>query len=214
MQTVNTYSGGALVFLLLLTPPMEADAQIIGGRIGVTLLEDMTKMTGGAYVAFPLDGWFSLQPELLYSPKGMSWYLRPHPAVDPNSGQSVYVDEYLYQEYGYLEVPLLATMDVPLTSKLGLSVAAGPSASLRVHCALKRRSVLVSFTGEEVSDTTEVLEGGCDKRTSTNLGFVLGGGAGFGSDRLKFTVDLRHSIDFGQMKNHVFTATIGVGLRR
>jgi hypothetical protein len=47
-----------------------------------------------------------------------------------------------------------------------------------------------------------------------NLGFVLGGGAGLGGDHVKFIIDLRHSIDFSQMKSHVFAATIGVGLRR
>jgi hypothetical protein len=36
--------GGGSALILLLTSPIEADAQIMGGRIGVTLLDNMRGM--------------------------------------------------------------------------------------------------------------------------------------------------------------------------
>jgi hypothetical protein len=200
---------------LLLTSPIEADAQIIGGRIGVTLFDNMRGMTGVGYMAFPLDRWFSLQPELLYSEKGTKGQTFSSVQQDPNTGQIQYLDNTVYWDHRYLELPLLASLNLPLTRKFALSVAAGPSAALRVDCAWKLRTTVVSQFGEEMSETTEALEGDpCDGFKRMNLGFVLGGGAGLGSDHIKFIIDLRRSIDFGQMKSHVFAATIGVGLRR
>jgi hypothetical protein len=205
--------GGGSALILLLTSPIEADAQIIGGRIGVTLLDNMRGMTGGGYISFPLDRWFSLQPELLYSEKGarVTWTVVTQ---DPNTGEPTFVDQILHQDYRYLEVPLLATMGLPLASKFALGVTAGPSVALRVDCGWKLTTAYVSQFGEQLEAITTDLQGPCDEFKRTNFGFVLGGGAGLDSGRLRFTIDLRHSIDFSWFENHLFTATFGVGLRR
>jgi hypothetical protein len=200
---------------------MDLNAQTIGGRIGISETNDFRGVVYGGYVTIPLRGWFSLQYELLYSRKVVGYSIWTD--VTPVNGQIAYVDHEGYYEPRYLEVPLLATVDVPWKSWMALRLAAGPSISMRVNCEYRHRWTSFSASGEAVADTTWVseVEGLCDRLENPDFGAVLGGGVGLGGGRMRVVIDVRYSHGLVEIhpgepnwrgsRNHTFALTVGVG---
>lgn len=71
--------------------------------------------TGGVFAEVPVASGFSLQPEVLYTQKGVS-------RDEPN--ESIGVD--------YLEIPVLAKVALPVSEFLDLDVYAGPALAVKL----------------------------------------------------------------------------------
>jgi len=72
--------------------------------------------TGGVFAEVPVASGFSLQPEVLYTQKGVS-------RDEPN--ESIGVD--------YLEIPVLAKVALPVSEFLDLDVYAGPALAVKLQ---------------------------------------------------------------------------------
>lgn len=117
-----------LLAALLVSAPLAAAQTSFGLRAGLnvsTIIPDndvdladrgaKLGFTGGVFAEVPLARGFSIQPEVLYSQKGVS---RDAPNED------VGVD--------YLEVPLLAKVAVPVSDLLDVDVYAGPALAVKL----------------------------------------------------------------------------------
>ena len=214
MPRIVVSCGSVLVLLLMSSPTIELHAQTIGARIGVTKPQSATGMAIGAYVAVPLTGNFNLRPELLYSASKSSPFFSSHPGQ--HDGQPVLFEDKMEQSTGFLEVPLLGTLDVPVTNKLAFSVAAGPSASMRMHCTWRTNTNVIAWNGE-LLDEIQGEQEDCVGESTPDVGIVLGGGVGFGAGHLEAILDLRYRFGITEVssdhRNNLFTASIGVGYR-
>ena len=206
--------GSVLVLLFMSSPAIELHAQTIGARIGVTKPQSATGMAIGGYVAVPFTGNFNLRPELLYSVSKSSPFFASY--FGQYDGQPTLFEDKTEQRVGYLEVPLLGTLDVPVTDKLAFSVAAGPSASMRMHCTWRTNTNVIAWNGELVDEIQGEQED-CVGESTPDVGIVLGGGVGFGAGHLKAILDLRYRFGITEIssdqRNNLFAASIGVGYR-
>lgn len=83
------------------------------------LLDWKTGFCGGVFASYAVNDWFSLQPELLYSMKGMKLGL--------------FTESFLTFSLDYIEIPVLAVAKLPVQSKLKPFVYGGPVIGFNVR---------------------------------------------------------------------------------
>ena len=87
----------------------------------ITGASNKTGFDGGAYVAIPLSPQFDVQPELLYTRKGVKL-----------SNTGVNADVTL----GYIEIPVLARVNFTSSSGVTPQLYAGPAIAFKTSCKL------------------------------------------------------------------------------
>jgi len=162
------------------------------------LLDWKAGFCGGAFLAYPINDWFTVQPELLYSMKGMKvgflvW----------SAGISL----------DYIEIPLLAMLTIPTESRFTPNIFVGPAFGFNV-----RAEVFVGEIGDtDVFDLEDAVK-------FYEIGFVFGIGANIEVGPGEIMTDIRYimgltdvfDIDasedsFVDAKNDVIAIMLGYG---
>jgi hypothetical protein len=158
-------------------------------------------ITGGAFVCFALSDMFTIQPEVLYSPKGAQYSLSDGTTTLNASVIAPYID-----------VPLLLKVYLPTGSSEGVrpTVFAGPYIGFKAGAGKFKTDIVYSGQHDTSEDTLTNLK-------STDFGFVLGAGAEFPLDTMKIMIDFRWgtslstiSTEGDNTKNKVWTFLLGL----
>ncbi len=170
----------------------------IGGSDADSLGSTETKagFIGGGFAEFMIGNMFAIQPELLYSQKG----------VKETGGDKIKID--------YVEVPLLLKVNIPIEgSTVHPNVYVGPAVAFKASCKVEESGVT------EDCDTVGALI------TSTDFGVAFGGGVSFDVGGAEVGVDVRYTLglrtvddedDPFDIKNQVISimGTVGFPLNR
>ncbi|MEP0548162.1 MAG: porin family protein [Rhodothermales bacterium] len=152
-----------------------------------------TGFSGGLFLTYNLTPVFAIQPEILFSAKGAE--------IDADGSSPMGVGEREYT-FGYLELPMLARVNVPVQSPARPYLVAGPSLGIKLYGEL------------DEEDLDETLKG-------SDLGMVVGGGLDFNLGARKLVLDARYTFGLNDVfdvsgdpeaKNGALTLSIGVGL--
>jgi hypothetical protein len=199
----------AAAFLFLLISPVASEAGIqFGIRAGansakfigsdVNWVEEMAGLAngkyglvGGIFFAINIGKSITIEPEFLYTMKGMKM-------DDP-------LGEYTGKLYGdYLEIPLLLKLRLP-TPVIQPVVFAGPSVGFKLREKLQ-------INGEDVPLEEKMLQ-------NNDYGAIFGAGLDFGRHfmiDIRYSLGLKKVIDTAEgetpldVKNGVWSATIGI----
>ena len=168
-------------------------------------IETKTGFIAGAFVEFMISDIFAIQPEVLYSQKGIK--------IDSSGAD-------LKLKVDYIEIPVLLKINIPIEgSKVHPNVYAGPAVAFESSC---------KFAGSSGSVSAEV---DCDDpqlgimTTSTDFGLTFGGGLSFEVGGAEVGVDVRYTLgltsiddddDPWDLKNKVISimGTVGFPLNR
>ena len=153
----------------------DEDAPSIGEETGALL-----GVVAGAFVEFPVSPAVAIRPEVLFSQKGFSF------SGSFEDGSNAFTYDVNYR-VNYLEVPVLAQVDVPVSPLARLSLLAGPAVSFHVDESLSQESAL---NGEVITSDGDADLNGQNVFASYDVSGVLG--AAFGSG--PFAVDLRYTL--------------------
>ncbi len=194
---------GAVACLLVLPRPSMAGVQF-GVKVGGNLaritgpdfdgapLKDRIGVVGGVFLAFNLGPFITIQPEVLYTMKGV----RMEETVgDVTFSEKIYGD--------YIEIPLLLKLRIP-TGSISPVVFAGPAVGFKL-------SEKFEMNGESVPDTTLLKD--------NDYGAIFGAGLDFGRHLM---LDVRYSMGLQKVfkviegetpidvKNGVWSASVGI----
>jgi hypothetical protein len=162
----------AVLFAFTAVRPAMAQVNTIGAKFGATWTDfaddiddvetsNRTGFMGGAFLSVPLSPRFAIQPEVLYVGKGAS-----------ASIQDVDLGEF---RLGYIEIPLLARLDVTgPQSPLAVYALAGPYVAFQTACTISSTEDEVEAEFECGDEEAEVPD-----FNSTDFGAALGAGLGF-----------------------------------
>jgi hypothetical protein len=131
-------------------------------------------VVAGAVMVYEFDNGFGVQPELLYSQKGVSTSL-----------YEGFVDVDLDLFLSYIELPLLAKYTFPLKGSFKPNVFAGPSIAYTLSSELEAAAGIFS-AGVDFSSMTHV----------SDFGIVLGAGFGWAVGDGVLTFDARYTRGF------------------
>jgi outer membrane protein W len=135
-----------------------------------------TGFTGGVFMNYAFNENFSLQPELLYTMKGVEGTLYEYEDL-------LSVD--VTASFDYLEIPLLAVYAFPLESGFRPRVYAGPSFAYNLSSELEI-SALIFSASADISSLTQV----------TDFGIVAGAGFDYPAGKGMITFDARFQMGF------------------
>jgi len=163
----------------------------------------------GAFAEFMIGNMFAIQPEVLYSKKGVKF---------EESGAEVKI------KVDYIEIPVLLKINIPIEgSKVHPNVYAGPAVAIKSSCKLSGSAASVSVDvdceGQDIVDLTgfEILV------KSTDFGLVFGGGVSFDVGGADVGVDVRYTLGLSTIdddpdpydfKNQVISIMGTVGFSR
>ncbi|MFA5780064.1 MAG: porin family protein [Elusimicrobiota bacterium] len=128
-------------------------------------------IVAGGFVTIPLNDQFSLQPELLLSMKGVK-----------------YEGSFMGESYEstvkltYIEIPVLAKLNIPSEGSVKPNVFLGPSIGMKASA----KSEFVFGGVSEESDLEDVK--------SLDLGLAIGGGVDIDAGAGKVTLDARYTM--------------------
>ncbi len=168
-----------------------------GVKVGLNMAkpygEDVEGMGGGADLRFKMGlcaGVFitlsvtevvALQPEVLYTQKGIIW------EWEENDTTIKWI-----QSLDYLEIPLLVKLSLPTQGTVKPHLFVGPFIGYNI--VAKVRAELDGFTSPEADIKDDVKD--------IELGLVLGGGADFGLPTSKITFDVRYTLGLPTFDEH------------
>ena len=191
---------------MVLNLPAEASAQSISGGVRADVAvasfqnadfstDPRIGLRAGVFADLGLSGAFGIRAEAVYSMKGVK-------SADSSSDVTVKLD--------YIEVPIM--VKVAVGSSPGLFIVTGPAVGIKISSKLTSDSESIDY-GEQVHPLDVGWVAGLGVETS------LGGTSVFLDAR--YTMGLRSVFDFGDPsdsdsddKNQVFSAGVGIGLRR
>lgn len=146
-----------------------------------------TGLAAGVFLSLPLTGTVSLQPEVLYSQKGMKF---------SEAGADVTM------EIDYLDIPVLARV---ASGSSGLAFFAGPSFGFKVRARGR-----AELGGEEISEDVS------DEVASFDLGVIVGAGFQsprlFLDGRMQWGLSNLNKADADvvEMRNRVMSVLLGI----
>lgn len=135
-----------------------------------------TGFTGGVYLSYAFDEDFSIEPEILYTVKGVKSNLYEYEDL-------VSVD--LTASFSYIEIPVLLTYTFSGAQKVKPRVYAGPSFAYNLSSEVEIAAWPLSVSAD-VSSLTHV----------TDFGIVAGGGISYPFDQGALTLDARFQYGF------------------
>jgi hypothetical protein len=160
----TTFGVKAGLNVATIIPDNDVDLVDRGAKLG---------FVGGVFAEVPVASGFSLQPEVLYTQKGVS-------RDAPNQSKGI----------DYLEIPVLASVALPVSDLLDVKVYAGPALAIKLG------------DDDEVSTA---------RYNSTNLGVAVGAGVAsgpFGVDaRYTFSVQDATEGELNDFRHHVVGLT-------
>lgn len=184
-------TGGAKVGLNMAKPYGE-DVEGMGG--GADLYYKMGLCTGG-FITLSITEMFALQPEILYTQKGIIW------EWEENDTTIKWI-----QNLDYLEIPLLAKLLFPTRGMIKPNLFVGPFIGFNIGAKLKAE--IDGSTSPEV-DMKDAIK-------NIELGLVLGGGADLDLAKSGITFDVRYTLGLStfdeyerDIKNAVISLMVG-----
>lgn len=212
MKTKNKNNRQYLKWIILLVLPLtfgalkaQTNVTSVGAKVGFSSssfrsahISDVSRRnlaTMGGYLNFaPGKGIFSIQPEVLYAPKGSTF----------SYGGVRY--EY---KLNYIEVPVLLKLSIPIGGTFYPNIFAGPQAGFRLS---EKRSVISSNGTQAVST---------QKTNGVDYGGVFGGGIDIKLDNVVLGFDGRYMLganelesadEFSDIRNGSFSLNFGIGI--
>jgi len=153
------------------------------------------RFCGGGFLALGLGDIFVIQPEALYTQKGVKWHTI---SWGFESSQETY-------ELDYIEMPLLFKVVLPIKGGVTPNTFLGPYFAMNVNAKYK----IVTNTLSEELDYSEYIK-------DADYGLVLGGGVDFLLKKGKVVLDGRYTLgwittleDGRDQKNKVVSFTLG-----
>jgi len=138
-------------------------------------LELKTGMAAGAFLIYQFNDWLSIQPELLYSQRGVTTRLLDYMGVD--------VD--LTASFDYVEIPLLLVYTVPLQASIRPTLYAGPVLSYMLSSEVDISAWLLSASAD-IGSITHV----------NDFGGIIGAGFRWVVGSGMVTFDIRYQRGF------------------
>jgi hypothetical protein len=129
-----------------------------------------TGVTIGGFVRVDPAGPFALQTELLYTQKGA----KLEETVFGETTTTIY-------KIDYIEVPLLAKVQIPVTGPLTPNFFAGPAVGVPV----RENVEIESTSGSDSGSIDDLIE-------PTDIGVHLGGGVNIAAGTVEVTLDIRY----------------------
>lgn len=178
----------ALTLCVAFSVPAQAQDLRLGGEAGMNVaslggdtegLDSRTAFSIGGVLRYdPGPGVFGIQSGLIYAQKGAE-------EQGTLGGESFQIDYKL----AYLQVPLLATINIPVRgSSVNPRLVAGPALNLELDCSI----------GASLDEgSSEVDCGSSDlglETTSLDLGLLFGGGIDLGLGPGQLTLDTRYDL--------------------
>ena len=153
------------------------------------------RFCGGGFLAVGLGDLFVIQPEALYTQKGVRWHVI---SWTFESIQETY-------ELDYIEIPLLAKLVVPIKGGVKPNLFCGPYFAINVNAKYR---IVTNMASEEL-DYDEYIK-------DIDYGIVFGGGVDFALKKGKIVFDGRYTsgwittMDEGpDQKNKVLSLMLG-----
>jgi len=155
----------------------------IGGKDADSLGSTKTKagFVGGVFAEIMIGDMFAIQPEVLYSQKGIK-------VEDVGATAKFKLD--------YIEVPVLFKVNIPIEgSKVRPSVYAGPAVALKASCKVSGSlgGVSVDVDCDDPSIDVPVK--------STDFGVAFGGGIAFDVGGAEVGVDVRYTLGLSKVSD-------------
>jgi hypothetical protein len=133
----------------------------------------------GGFVTFSIFEMFAIQPEVLYTMKGAKM-------KRSLLGETLYV----WLNLSYLEIPVLAKLNIPTQGNIKPSIFAGPALGIKLSGNVKAK-----YAGETEKEDIEEMK-------SSDLGLVIGGGVDYMMENWILTLDLRYTLGLGTISNY------------
>lgn len=149
----------------------------------------------GGFVTLNLGPSFALQPEFLYTTKGVK-VEGARTFSDGTNSISYAVDEDI--KFTYLEIPILLKYRIPAKGSLRPSLFAGPSLAFKLSA--KEDMALTVTQSDGVDEESMNVSGSPDisNATSSDIGLVFGGDVKLKAGSANFILDVRYT--FGTSK--------------
>lgn len=188
----------AVVVFGFASTPAQAQMDVTPGvRAGVNFMtlggddvpSDVGSRTGfmiGGFLLVDLQGPLSLQPELNYIQKGASW---------DQSFQGTTVTT--TRKLDYLEIPVLAKLQIPVTGPLSPNVFAGPTLGFNMNATMQAEGGGQS-NSQDISDSI----------SGTDFGLAIGAGTDFGLSAGTVSVDLRYGLGLSSVDDSGSDASV------
>ena len=190
-----------------LVPGMSIDKKI---RLGFSV---------GGFLTFSISETFSIQPELIYTMKGVKYEMS---GSFEEMGVTITYDGEDIFKLAYLEVPLLAKISFSSGSSIRPNLQIGPAMAILLSA---KDDWELSVTGEEQGVSMTISESDeedvKDDFKDIDFGLVFGGGLDFDVGTGTVTVDARYSLgllnipdvegdeDEPSIKNNVISVMLG-----
>jgi hypothetical protein len=139
---------------------------------------------GGIFLDMGISRYFTVRPEALFVQNGT---------------RSEFLNADLYLKFDYLQVPVLAVLDLPVHGPLVPFIFAGPYISL-----------LLGSDFEERVDDRSATTGIKDYTKSTDTGFVFGAGLDFGLGPGSMSIEGRYDLGLGEFDDGIAEGIFGV----
>jgi hypothetical protein len=223
---------GVVVLALIAAPLVRpAAAQTVyGARGGLNIATiggdaDLDSRLGiyvGVFAGLGFGEFWSLQPELAFSQKGMKDFIS---RADPdNPGQGIVGDRTVTMNYLELQVPLVLTPKID-SEMFKFRLYGGATIAYMLSCSTKLEDPFLSnsFSCDENTDLIDPPGPAFTLISSFDYGVVLGAGLDIGSGPSVFSIDVRydagladiHDVNQGaKLKNQVYQLLIGYAHRK
>jgi hypothetical protein len=132
--------------------------------------------TAGAFVNFTLNDYFDLQPEFIYTVKGLEWEFKEEDGTYTNTEEVT---------LSYFEIPVLIRFKIPLESKVRPSLFAGPTAAFNLSARSEGNWSSAGASGSWDADITNAR--------SPDYGVVFGGAVTFPVGSTEAGFEVRYS---------------------
>lgn len=150
--------------------------------IGGNDFADASRRNGfiaGGLLVFPVASNVAIQPELLYTSKGVT-------------GNDT--DFHATLKMNYIEVPVLVRVDVSTAGKVKPFFYGGPAVSFKASCNFE-----VSGQGVNINSSCDDFESSGTKLKTVDYGLVGGGGFAFDLGGRKFSIGARYDHSLGKI---------------
>lgn len=136
----------------------------------------------GGFFIYDINEYLGIQPELLYTMKGIEWE-----GSESYTPYSTSIRTSKDAKYSYLEIPLLARLSYPM-GKVRPKLIAGPAIGLKLSAKGKKHQL-------DMFRRPFVFEGDIEEAKNMEFGLVFGGGADFSvTDVVIITLDGRYNL--------------------
>jgi hypothetical protein len=202
----------ALVFSTLLVvalgSPAFAQGISVGAKAGVNVakfggdiegVDSRTSFAAGGALGLDLLPIFGIEVNALFSQKGT----KDQETVDTGAGLTTVEATF---KLNYLEVPVLATVNVPVVgSPIKPRVYAGPAVAVELSCNIEASAAGLS---DSIDCDDSVLEGGFERK-KVDFGLLFGAGVDFPAGPGALTLDGRYNVGLSNI-NDVPGSTVDV----